>query len=86
MQIDALNDQFISVGQLAEMLPTKPSKATCWRWVTIGVRGVVLSSVMIGGRRMVSRQSIEDFVTSTTQSTLPKRKSKEERPASHGSK
>jgi len=37
--------------------------ATVWRWILHGVRGRKLSSVVIGGRRYITREALTDFLS-----------------------
>jgi Protein of unknown function (DUF1580) len=40
---------------------SRPSPATIYRWALKGVRGVVLETVMMGGRRYTSVEAVDRF-------------------------
>ncbi|MEX1229639.1 MAG: DUF1580 domain-containing protein [Planctomycetaceae bacterium] len=52
----------IPLTRAPDFIPGRPNISTCWRWATHGVRGVKLKTVIIGGRRFVTMQSLEDFL------------------------
>ena len=56
----------VPIRQAREELPGRPSASTLNRWFKTGVRGVLLKTVMVGGRRFVSRDDLEDFIARTT--------------------
>ena len=58
--------ELLSFSEVGRLLPSKPGPATLWRWHTVGVYGIRLQTVLIGGRRFCSRQSLEDFIQATT--------------------
>lgn len=59
-------DSFLSFSQAARSLPGKPAPSTIWRWARHGCHGVKLSTVMVGGRRYVTRQALDTFIAATT--------------------
>lgn len=65
--IDVSSERLISFNQAASFLPVgrRPSAATWWRWSTKGVRGVRLETLLIGGRRMTSREALLRFVAAS---------------------
>lgn len=52
----------IPINRCSDFIPGNPHCATVWRWATRGVRGIRLATVIIGGRRMVTPQALEDFL------------------------
>lgn len=60
-RIDLTNERLLTIKQAAKHVPSNPSVSTLWRWVTKGVRGVVLESVLIGGTRLTSEEAIDRF-------------------------
>lgn len=64
--IDVESERLISFTDAAKLIPGRPNVATLWRWRTAGIRGVILESVLFGGRRMTSREAITRFVAATT--------------------
>ena len=65
--IDTSNEPLIPIREIPNHLPgAKPHKATVWRWVLTGVRGVKLETVLVGGRRYTNATAIERFIQATT--------------------
>ena len=56
----------IPIEQVPRLLPGNPHISTIHRWRTRGVRGVRLSSVRLGGRRLVPREALVEFIKSIT--------------------
>ncbi|MEX1231929.1 MAG: DUF1580 domain-containing protein [Planctomycetaceae bacterium] len=52
----------LPLSQVSPFIPGRPHKATIWGWATLGVRGVRLATVIIGGRRMVTMEALEEFL------------------------
>ncbi len=67
MAIDINSEQILTVAEAARLLPGRPSTRTVWRWLDRGVRHVKLESVLVGGRRFVSKESINRFLESINQ-------------------
>ncbi len=59
MHANALGTRY-SISEAARLLHVHT--ATVWRWVLHGVRGRKLRSVLIGGRRYVLSQDLEEFL------------------------
>lgn len=53
---------YISLEEAVEFIPGRPHKGTLWRWATRGVRGEVLDTIPVGGRRMVTLTALDDFL------------------------
>ena len=68
---DAPFSNLLSLAQAARSLPGRPSPSTLWRWRSRGIGGVRLETVMIGGRRYVSREALERFVGELTAAREP---------------
>ena len=64
--VDIFREQLLTLTQATKELPGRPNVATLWRWRTSGCRGVRLETVMVGGKRMVSREALQRFVEATT--------------------
>lgn len=54
----------LTVNQVAKRL--KVHTGTVWRWVLRGVRGRVLTSHFVGGRRYISSSELEAFLRPTS--------------------
>jgi hypothetical protein len=58
-----LEETLLSLPDACSAFPgRKVSRATLHRWRLSGVRGVVLETVMIGGRRLTSLEAIKRFL------------------------
>ena len=66
MSIDIHSDSLLTISQAAKSLPTRPNVSTVWRWIQRGVRGVKLDSVVVGGRRLTSKEALQSFVERST--------------------
>ena len=64
--IDIQNETLMTVREISESLPTHPHIGTIWRWYARGLHGIRLDTVMIGGRRMSSREAMQRFTEQTT--------------------
>lgn len=65
VQGEPLND-LMTLDEAAKLLPGQPHVSTLHRWRGRGIRGVRLTTVRIGGRRYVSRTSLEQFAADVT--------------------
>jgi hypothetical protein len=54
------------MGEASRLLPNKPNPATLWRWRTKGIRGVRLTTVMVGGRRFVDTAELDRFIAAVS--------------------
>lgn len=59
-------EEFISLAEAARLIPGRPHLSTFYRWRTRGVNGIKLETVRIGGRRMISRSALVQFITAVT--------------------
>jgi hypothetical protein len=67
MSVDILSEAIVSLAEAAKIIPTRPDVSTLWRWYRRGVRGIRLETVIIGGKRYTSRESIQRFIERTTE-------------------
>ena len=58
-------NDLMSLSEVRSVLPGRPCASTIRRWMTVGIDGVKMWSVLIGRRRFTSAQAIEDFLVST---------------------
>lgn len=74
--MDLMTESCISL-KAAAMLPElsrggqAPHLATLWRWATHGVRGVVLETTHIGGRRVTSKEAVRRFLAKLSGEVVP---------------
>lgn len=68
--IDPLNEDLISVRSLAKSLPGRNGRplalSTIYRWLFQGRGGHRLESVVVGGQRYTTADSVRRFVEATT--------------------
>jgi hypothetical protein len=64
--IDLQNETVITLTEAPKTLPSRPSLATLFRWGSRGCRGVVLETVLLGGRRATSREALDRFFMAVT--------------------
>ena len=69
--MSTLPSDAVPVVKLPEMLPGQPSVATVRRWIRDGAGGVRLSSIKLGGRRLVSLTAAERFCEQCTTAAEP---------------
>src|SRR5262249_51845903 len=59
-------DQLYPLSDVRDLLPTRPDKATIWRWCSLGIKlgdgRIKLAHVRIGGRLFVGGQALLDFL------------------------
>ncbi len=62
--INTTCENLITVTKAAKLInPSRPpSVATLWRWLSRGVRGAKLESVLIGGIRYTSHEAVTRFL------------------------
>ena len=61
---NADDDQPLSFAEAAKLVPGRPHLSTLHRWRLRGIRGIRLTTCMIGGRRMVTRRQLREFFVS----------------------
>jgi len=64
--IDIHVEHMLTISAAARELPGRPHVSTLWRWTNHGVRGIRLQTVLVGGKRYTSRESLQAFVEQTT--------------------
>lgn len=57
-----MND-LIPLAEARNLIPGAPCLATIRRWIYVGVRGKILPTRLVGGRRFVSRAAIAEFIS-----------------------
>ena len=65
--LNSTSSQLLSLREAAQLLPGRPHIATLHRWRLRGVKGIKLKTIKVGGRRFVSRESLEEFIAQTTE-------------------
>ncbi len=72
MAIDVDTEDMLTLGEACRAIPPKGiSPATMARWIQRGVRGSRLETVLIGGRRLTSRESLARFYAEQNRSETP---------------
>ena len=77
MAINIANEKPITFDEAGLLLPhhQKPSHCTWWRWSRKGTYGVVLETVVVGGRRFTTAEAVHRWIVNTTAAaTDPKRR------------
>ncbi len=80
--IDLSNETVFPVSEAPKHIPGRPSQASVWRWVLNGVGGVKLESILIGGKRFTSAESIQRFCdrrTATADGDAPRARTSRQR-------
>lgn len=65
---DLMNEQRLTIRELAAL--EKVDLSTVWRWAKHGVRGTVLATYAVGGRRYTTREAYQRFADGCTQASL----------------
>ncbi len=63
MSADLVSETRISLNQLAHEQGVALS--TCWRWCLRGIKGHLLESVSVGGRKFTTREAFARFIART---------------------
>lgn len=82
MPCDLIAESRIPLHQLAQ--EQSVSLSTCWRWCHRGIRGHVLESINIGGRKFTTREAFARFVVRTNGERVPAELAATERAAVNG--
>lgn len=69
--IDSSTHTMVPLTEAARHIPGRPHIATLHRWRLHGVRGRVLATTMIGGRRWTSLEAIREFLADAEQQAQP---------------
>lgn len=57
-----LGETLLALSEAHQYFPIQCSRQAVERWVRLGIRGVVLESALICGKRYTSREAIERFI------------------------
>ena len=65
--LSSLDDPNHRIAELPAVILGHPSVQSIWRWILLGIlaadgKRVKLASVKVGGRRLVSRSAIDEFI------------------------
>ena len=63
VSIDVHTENLIPLSKAPKHIPGNPHISTIHRWVQQGVRGRVLETRMVGGRRFTSLEAIARFIS-----------------------
>ncbi|MGE3409009.1 MAG: helix-turn-helix domain-containing protein [Pirellulales bacterium] len=69
LQQFAAGPPLLTMRQVSDMLPGRPSRKTIWRWRTQGIGGVRLAFVSVGKRHYVKPDALESFLLATQPQT-----------------
>ena len=58
--------KFLTFSQAAAECPGRPHISTFHRWRHTGVMGIKLQTVRVGGKRMVDRLALQEFIDAVT--------------------
>jgi Protein of unknown function (DUF1580) len=70
--IELEKERLISLSEAAKLFPagrygSKPHTSTIWRWITSGVKGVRLKSVVLPRGRATSKEAVQRFLRALTE-------------------
>ncbi len=71
MAIDPKKESLITLIDGAKLIPSSPKPSALWRWADTGCRGVYLDTIIVGWRRMTSREAIARFMAAQTRAASP---------------
>ena len=63
---ELIDEELIPFSAGIRSLPGRPHISSGYRYITRGIRGVVLESIVVGGRRWTSRQALRRFIAAVT--------------------
>lgn len=66
-----LDEELLPFASAIRSLPGAPHISTGYRFAMRGIRGVVLETVRVGGKRYTSRQALNRFIEKVTAATTP---------------
>lgn len=64
-------DQWLTIREVAASLPGRPHVATVTRWTQRPVRGHILPSKLVGGKRLVNRADLFEFLNANEEESQP---------------
>src|SRR5687767_5031064 len=56
----------LNLADAAKLVPGRPCHMTLWRWMTRGIKGIRLDSVIVAGVRRTNREALRRFLQATT--------------------
>jgi uncharacterized protein DUF1580 len=65
------NTKYLTLSEASHYFPGRPHRNTIIRWCNRGYAGVKLASWRCGNRRVVTAESIENFIQATTKAKDP---------------
>ena len=72
MAIDYESETIIKLGEACRLVPPDGiSDATMARWIQKGVKGVKLETLLIGGRRVTSKEALCRFIDAQNSDDTP---------------
>ena len=72
MSIDPDTETIITLGEACRLVPPRGISTACMaRWIVTGVRGAVLETIRIGGRRLTSREALSRFFAAQNATGTP---------------
>jgi hypothetical protein len=63
---DILDEDLVPFAAGIRLLPGRPHISSGYRFISRGCRGIRLQTVVVGGRRYVSRRALRQFVHDVT--------------------
>jgi hypothetical protein len=64
--LDPFAEEMLTAVEAAKLIPGRPDSCTVWRWMTRGVRGQKLESLICNGARRTNRTAIREFLARIT--------------------
>ena len=64
MAIDVKSEKLVPIDNGHTLYPIRPSKGTVRRHAQRGCRGVLLETVLVGGKRYTSQSAVDRFLAS----------------------
>jgi len=65
--IELQTETLLTLKEAAERIPGSPHLSTLYRWVRAGLKGVILESCLVGGRRVTSIEAVNRFASAITE-------------------
>lgn len=74
--INIHTEHLIPVGEIPNRLPRRPDGrcihlSACYRWIKLGIRGIVLEAVKIGGVTYTSLEALQRFAERNSTENYP---------------
>jgi hypothetical protein len=71
MSIDVFSDELLSLKEASATIPGRPHFVSLHRWCKEGLRGVRLSTVLVGGTRYTTKRALNAFFEATANAATP---------------